>query len=141
MPVVISALLFGPLEAFLVGAIGEFLKQLLTYGFTATTLLYVIPPAIRGVVVGLAANRLRNSERMLDERRILCYGVCICAAIVTTLGNTAVNWLDSVIYGYFTWVYVFGNLAVRLVTGVVNSVVIATAAIPLVKLLRRQKIA
>ena len=138
LPVVIAALLFGPADAFLVAAIGEFLKQLLTYGFTATTVLYLIPPALRGVIVGVAAVRLWKRERKLEDRRWLCYLVCICAAVVTTFGNTMVNWADSLIYGYYTCAYVFGNAVVRFITGIVNSVVIATVAIPLVKLLRRQ---
>ena len=138
LPVVVAAMLFGPADAFLVAAIGEFLKQLLTYGFTATTVLYLIPPALRGMVIGLVAVRLWKSGRALEERRGLCYLVCMCAAIVTTFGNTMVNWADSLIYGYYTFAYVFGNAVVRFITGMVNSVVIATVAIPLVKLLRRQ---
>jgi len=139
LPVVITALMFGPMDAFLVAAIGEFFKQLLTYGFTATTILYLIPPALRGVVIGFVAVRLWKSDRKLEDRRVLCYLVCICAAVVTTFGNTMVNWADSLIYGYYTFAYVFGNAVVRFITGMVNSVVIATAAIPLVKLLRRQR--
>ena len=141
LPVVITALLFGPLDAFLVAAIGEFFKQLLTYGFTATTVLYLIPPALRGVVIGLVAVQLWKGERRLENRRWLCYLVCICAAVVTTFGNTMVNWADSLIYGYYSFAYVFGNAVLRFITGMVNSVVIATVAIPLVKLLRRQGLA
>ena len=140
LPVVISALLFGPVEAFLVAAIGEFFKQLLTYGITATTVLYMIAPALRGVVIGIVASRLWKTDRPLETRRMLCYAVCICAAVVTTFSNTMVNLLDSVIYGYFTWAYVFGDAVIRFITGMVNSVVIATVAIPLVKMLRRQNI-
>ena len=138
LPVVVTALLFGPVDAFLVAAIGEFFKQLLTYGFTATTVLYLIPPALRGFVIGLAAVGLWKSGRRLEERRWLCYLVCICAAMITTLGNTMVNWADSLIYGYYTFAYVFGNAVVRFITGMVNSVVIATVAIPLVRILRKQ---
>ena len=49
-----------------------------------------------------------------------------------------VNWADSLIYGYYTFAYVFGNAVVRFITGMVNSVVIATVAIPLVRILRKQ---
>lgn len=140
LPVVIAALLFGPADAFLVAAIGEFLKQLLTYGFTATTVLYLIPPALRGAVIGFVAVRLWKKGLRLEDRRWLCYPVCVCAAVVTTFGNTMVNWADSLIYGYYTFAYVFGNAVVRFITGMVNSAVIATVAIPLVKMLRRHRI-
>ena len=38
-----------------VAMVGEFFKQLLTYGLTYTTALYLVPPALRGLVVGLGA--------------------------------------------------------------------------------------
>ena len=49
LPVVVSALLLGPVEAVAVAMVGEFFKQLLTYGITATTVLYLIPPAPAGI--------------------------------------------------------------------------------------------
>ena len=52
LPVVVAALLLGPLESVAVAFVGEFLKQILSYGFTATTLLYLIPPALRGLIIG-----------------------------------------------------------------------------------------
>ena len=55
LPVVAAALLFGPVDAVIVAMVGEFFKQLLTYGVTYTTVLYLIPPALRGLVVGLGA--------------------------------------------------------------------------------------
>ena len=57
LPVVVSALLFGPVEAVLVAGIGEFFKQLLTYGVTATTVLYLIPPALRGAYAPVLEER------------------------------------------------------------------------------------
>ena len=97
LPVVLSALLFGPLESVLVAMIGEFFKQLLTYGVTYTTVLYLIPPALRGLVVGMAALAACRRGRRLEDRGALCYGVCVAAAVCTTTGNTLVNWLDSIL--------------------------------------------
>lgn len=137
LPVVVAALLCGPAEGFLVAFIGEFFKQFLSYGFTATTVLYLLPPALRGLVIGAAAWWLcRSRGEQLENRRPLCYVVCILAAILTTTGNTLVNWLDSVLYGYYTPALIFGDALWRFAVGMLNAVVIATVAIPLVKLLR-----
>ena len=138
LPVVLAALLFGPLEAGVVAAIGEFLYQILGYGITATTALYVLTPAIRGAVIGVAARVLAREGRHLEARPVACYIVCVAAALLTTVCNTAVNALDSIIYGYYSYAYVFGNLAVRLTSGVIVAVVIATLAMPIAVLLRRQ---
>lgn len=139
LPVVVAALLFGPVDAVIVAMVGEFFKQLLTYGVTYTTVLYLIPPALRGLVVGLGALALAARRgRRLEERRILCYAVCIAAAICTTVGNTLVNWLDSVLLGYYTPALIFGDLVWRLIVGVINAVLMASLALPLVKVLRRR---
>lgn len=138
LPVVTAALLFGPLDAAAAALVGEFFKQLLTYGVTYTTVLYLIPPALRGLVVGLGAlTALRRGWR-LEERRMLCYAVCIVAALCTTVGNTLVNWLDSVLMGYYFPGLILGDLVWRLIVGMLNAVVMASLAIPLVKALRRR---
>ena len=138
LPVVIAALLFGPLDAAAVAMVGEFFKQLLTYGVTYTTALYLIPPAFRGLVIGGAVLLLRQRGERLEERRTVCYAVCILAAICTTVGNTLINWLDSVIFGYYTPALIFGGLVWRFIVGMINAVVMASLAMPLVKILRKQ---
>lgn len=138
LPVVAAALLFGPLDAAVVALVGEFFKQVLTYGVTYTTVLYLVPPALRGVVIGAAVLLVRKRGGRLEERRAACYAVCVLAAICTTVGNTLINWLDSVIFGYYTPALIFGDLVWRLIVGMINAVVMASLAIPLVKVLRRR---
>jgi ECF transporter S component (folate family) len=53
LPVLVAAFLFGPLDGLAVGLTGSFLNQMLTYGFTATTLLWILPAGLRGLLVGL----------------------------------------------------------------------------------------
>lgn len=141
LPVVILALLYGPVEGALTALIGEFLNQMLTYGFTVTTGLWLIPPAVRGVIIGLVAMRLWASARPLENRPAVYYPVCIGAAVVTTICNTAIIWLDSHIYHYYTFAAVFGDAAARFVTGMITAVVISTIAMPMVRVLRRQRLA
>lgn len=138
LPVVVLALLYGPFEGAAVALIGEFLNQVLSYGFTVTTGLWLIPPAVRGVIIGLVAMRLWTSARPLESRPAVYYPVCIGAAVVTTICNTAIIWLDSHIYHYYTFAAVFGTAAARFVASMVTAVVISTIAMPLVRLLRRQ---
>ncbi len=138
LPVVAAALLFGPLDAVVVAMVGEFFKQILTYGVTYTTVLYLIPPALRGLVVGLGAVLLLRQGQRLEDRRALCCAVCVAAALCTTVGNTLVNWLDSVLMGYYFPGLILGDLIWRLIVGMINAVVMASLAIPLVKTLRRR---
>lgn len=140
LPVVVCALFFGPWQAAGVALMGEFINQMLGYGFTITTVLWLIPPALRGIIVGAVAILFLRRGKYLEERPIALYITCICAALVTTVSNTAVIWLDSIIYNYYTFAWVFGSLLMRLFTGVVTAVVVASVAMPVVRILGRQKL-
>ena len=61
-------------------------------------------------------------------------------ALLCRVYFTLVNWLDSVLYGYYTFAYVFGDAVYRFGVGMLNAVVVATVAIPLAVLLRRQRV-
>ena len=139
IPVVVAGLLFGPADAVLAALIGEFFTQLLSpYGLTATTVLWLIPPALRGAVIGLAAKGCQRTGTPLERRTALCYTVCVLAAMVTTAANTAALWADSVLMGYYSFAVVFGSAVTRFVSGMLTAAAITAAAIPLTAMLRRQ---
>lgn len=132
LPVVMAGVLLGPWSGFVVGALGELLGQLLRYGFTATTMLWLIPVGLRGVTIGLL-----RGKTPLEQRPVKLYAVCLVAAVVTTLTNTPIIWLDSVLYGYYSYAIVVGALIGRLVTGLVTAVVVTSIALPLCRVLRK----
>ena len=140
LPVVLSALLFGPAEGAVVAILGEFLTQLLTYGLTPTTVIWIIPPAFRALVIGAIAMRMGRKNRFLDESPTLCYGVCIAASLVTTAGNTGGMILDSLFYRT-PLAAVLMVTPLRLFTGVLTAIAVTSAAIPLARVLRSRGIA
>lgn len=89
----------------------------MTYGVTATTVLWIIPPAVRGLLIGLYAKRCGYE---LSRKQLV--GVLIVTSLVVTLLNTGAIYLDSVIYGYYTYAYVFGKVGIRIVSGAVTAV-------------------
>ena len=54
-PVILAALMYGPADGMIVAAVGIFLYQLLSYGITATTALWILPFVIVGGLAGLYA--------------------------------------------------------------------------------------
>lgn len=136
LPVVLAAMLFGPLEGAVVAVLGEFMVQLLTFGLTPTTIIWVLPPAIRALVVGLAAAQLRRTGLPLESRPMVCYPVCVLGAVLTTTGNTLGLWLDSLVYHTAFSAALFITPA-RYLSGVVTAVAVATLSMPLCHLLRR----
>ncbi|CDB87324.1 putative uncharacterized protein [Firmicutes bacterium CAG:170] len=141
LPTVVCALLYGPVDACIVGLLGAFLEQMLKYGFTATTVLWLLPAVLRGLIVGLGTVVLRRSmsiEAITSTKKpYVYYIVCIVAGLVTSCANTLVFYLDSVIYHYYSFAMVFGVFWVRLATGALASFLTATVALPVVMALRK----
>lgn len=125
LPIIVGALLYGPGGGLMVGLVGAFLGQLMTYGVTATTVLWIIPPAVRGLLIGLYAKRCGYE---LSRKQLV--GVLIVTSLVVTLLNTGAIYLDSVIYGYYTYAYVFGKVGIRIVSGAVTAVAMAFVTPP-----------
>ncbi len=90
LPIIVGALLYGPGGGLMVGLVGAFLGQLMTYGVTATTVLWIIPPAVRGLLIGLYAKRCGYE---LSRKQLV--GVLIVTSLVVTLLNTGAIYLDS----------------------------------------------
>lgn len=132
LPVLISALLFGPLHGALVGAVGTFIYQILRYGFTATTLLWMLPYILCGCLTGLYA-----------KKRSFCLGkaelvilVFINEFVITVL-NTSVIFIDSKLFNYYYPTIITGSLVVRLIACVIRSVLFSIVLYPLLAAVRK----
>lgn len=132
LPVLVGAMLFGPLDGFLIGLVGAFLEQLVSFGVTATTLLWILPVAVRGLLAGLYAKRKGFA---LSQWQMIF--ITVVTALALTVMNTVAMYLDSIIYGYYSYAYVFGALILRFATGVVTAVIFALIIPPLLKLIRK----
>ena len=108
-PVLLGALLFGPLDGLAIGGIGTLVYQLLRYGVSVTTPLWILPYMLAGLLVGLIA----NGEKELSLKRLAL--AVFSSSLLIFLLNTLVLYLDSKIYGYYSPVYIFGSFLPRLV--------------------------
>ena len=126
--VIIAAAYCGPLWGAATGFIGALLGQMMTYGFTATTILWVLPATFRGLIFGLLFILIKKSLNPL----MLLIPTLISSAIVTAI-NTFVMYIDAKIYKYP--VHLFGlYLANRLLAAAIISVVFALVLPPILKL-------
>lgn len=142
LPVVLAAILFGPIDGFLVGFLGAFLEQMIHYGFTATTLLWVIPPALRGLCLGLFLLPLRKTAVFKNRKTAaFFYAAAILAGIVTSIGNTVAFYIDSTLYGYYNYALVFGVFWWRILTGVAVSVLVCTVSLAIASALDKAGLA
>lgn len=132
IPVLIGALLFGPIDGFAIGGIGTLLYQMLSYGFTATTVLWIIPYMVCGLFVGLCA-KFKNFT--LSGWQLMA--AVVLGELLVTLLNTVALYVDSRLYGYYYPTIITGVLAFRLVLCVVKAVVYSVVLPLVLKPVRR----
>ena len=144
--VVVCAVTFSPIDGLVVGFLGEFLSQILgPYGLTPTTALWAMPEAVRGLLLGLMmlifVKKQLTAPALLKSKSILYYLVCcILAGVVASLLNTFALYVDSKMFGYYSYYMVFGALLVRLTLAVVMSGTFGYIALHIASALHRNKI-
>ncbi len=156
LPILICAALYGPGYAAASAALGEFLNQMLSYGLMPTTVLWMIPPVVRAVLMGLWCALLRRrgvrgDHTVADDQAFgkrtargihpedyptafLVYTVI--TAVFTTLLNTLVMYLDAQILKYSA-AYVMADFFPRMLSGIVTAVICGIVAPPVLRALRK----
>ena len=130
LPIVVGGFLFGPLVGFLVGFFGSLLYQVLQWGLMSTTILWLIPHAVRGVIVGAYA---KQKKYKLSKFELIT--VVVISSVVATLLNTVGMYIDSLV-----WDYEAGVLAaiwIRLLNSVITAILTVIIIVPLMKPLRK----
>lgn len=138
LALVVTAMLFGPADACIVALIGEALYQIIIFGVTATMPIWLLPPVLHALVLGLFAMLLRKKSKPLYERTTLCYVVVVFCGILNALFNSAALYADSKIWGYYKPEIVFGMMLIRILIAVGTAVLVTSVAIPLLRTLRRK---
>ena len=136
VPVLVGALLFGPMDGAAVGFVGTLIYQLLRYGVSATTLLWILPYVVCGALTGLYAKK----RGFLLTQAQTCFVIVSNELLITAL-NTVVLYIDSKLYGYYSAAFIFGSLALRIVICVVKALAYSFALPPLLHALRKDAVA
>ncbi len=134
-PILVAGLLFGPLDGLYVGGIGSFIYQLLFsgYGITATTPLWILPHALSGLLVGLYAKRKGFSFSFTETAFIASF-----SALLVTALNILALYVDSKLFGYYSYALVFGNVILKIAVGIILSFVYSLALPKLLTFLKKQ---
>lgn len=110
LPLILTGMLFGPYIGALSGAIAGFIVQLLTYGITPTTPLWIIAPVAWGFLSGVLALAFKKDYKW-QKVAIIVFATSL---IVTGINSLALV-LDGLIMDYPT-TYVLTGLFLRVVT-------------------------
>ncbi len=143
LPIIICALVFGPVDAMLVGALGEFINQMLTFGMTPTTVLWMMPALFRGLSMGLAcllAKKYMGLDAVLRQKApVVFLVVCVLSGLICSFINTLVLLLDSKLYGYYSYAMVFGVFWLRIGASAISSVLMVITTKPVAHALKKAK--
>ena len=131
-PVILAALMYGPSDGIIVAAIGIFLYQLLSFGITATTALWILPFVVVGGLAGLYARKFNFNN---NPKQILIIFL-ICEVLICLL-NTVAIYADSKIFGYYYPTIITGMIAIRMVTAIGKGVVLGFISPPILRTLSK----
>ena len=132
LPVLFAALMFGPVDGALVGFVGIFLYQLLSFGITLTTPLWVLPFVVCGFVIGFIARRSNFNN---TPKQILM--LFVLSTLLVLALNTIAIYADSKLYGYYYPTIITGVIGVRVVIALVKGVVLGFIVPPVLKALSK----
>lgn len=133
LPIYIGAITLGSVSGATIGFAGMLINQMLTYGFTATTLFWVLPQTIIGGVCGY----------LFENKKVrvgggLKFWICIITLqVVLTIINTIVIAIDALVYGYYSFIVVFGPLILRLMVSILTGIVFCIVIPAIVKMIKK----
>lgn len=130
-PIALGAMLLGPVDGAAIAFVGNLIYQLLRHGITATTLLWILPYVVAGLLIGWAA---KAAGFQLSRGRTVA--VMLLTELLITALNTGVLYLDSQIYGYYG-AYLFALTIPRLALALGKGVVFGVLLHPLIHTMRK----
>lgn len=133
LPILLAAYMFGPIGGTAVGAVGTLIYQILKYGFTATTLLWMFPYILIGFIGGMYSKK--HGFSMKPRETVI---LTVVLELLVTVLNTGVIFVDSKLYGYYSPTLITGSLLIRLVICVVKAVLFGLALTPLMAVLKKE---
>ena len=113
---------------------GTLLYQLLRFGVSATTALWIVPYVLLGLCVGAVS--ARHGYACTPRQLAL---LAVLGELGITVLNTGSLYVDSLIYGYYSPVFVFGTLPLRLAICAGKGIVLALLLPTLLRVARRAR--
>ena len=136
LPVIIGAMMFGPIDGMLIGGIGTFIYQLVRYGIDATTLLWIIPYVVSGAFVGFFSKFYDISA---SGGKTYVKNALLLAA--NGLIVTALNTLSLYITYQYIWMMptetIFATLWIKILVGILKAAVYAVLVPMLIRALKK----
>ena len=94
----------------------------------------MLGPAVRGLFIGCCKLIFKKSmapENLLKAKRpYVFFAVCIVSGVLVSLLNTMAFYVDAKMFHYYTYELIFGVLWLRLLSGILSSVLMSMVTLP-----------
>lgn len=140
LPIYVAAFYLGAPEAIIVALLGGAADQIISYGISATMLLWLIPGIIRAITAFLLSywyNKLYKKPIEADYNITLI--TCIISSLICTFATTAVMAIDTLLFNYFSWTYILSSLGMRLCSSVLVAILCGMVVSPIVNILKQKR--
>ncbi len=128
LPIIFTAFYLGLTHTVIVSVLAEFITQVLGFGLTPTTVLWMIPGIVRGILICLFIRYLFKKTNNIKSTTHLQYFIMIfISAVVVFILNTFVIIFDGWLYKYLTVVAAIAQLVPRFIS-MCLSVILYTVA-------------
>lgn len=131
-PIILAGFILGPTYGVMVGFTGPFLYQLMNYGFTPTTLLWILPHMITGLFCGAFGIFSESLEIITDghcsEKEhnkavldLVCFIIIVCW--LSTFFNSVAIYFDSKMFGYYQEGMIKATIVIKLIIGAIKGII------------------
>lgn len=145
-PIILAGFILGPSYGIMVGFTGPFLYQIMNYGITPTTLLWILPHMITGLFCGAFSIFNESLEIIVDghcsEKEhnkaildLVCFLIVICW--LSTFFNSVAIYFDSKMFGYYQEGMIKATIAIKLIIGFIKGIIYSVAFTSIFKKLLR----
>lgn len=140
LPVLVAALLFGPLDGAAVALVGTFLSQFLLYGLDPSTPLWILPYVVIAIICGFYARKYKFYNTTGQIRFIVSSMEVLIFALNTVslyLYAEFVNYFNTQWIGETGKAYVLSGLFPRIVMLIIKAVLFSFLMPPILRALHR----
>ena len=132
LPVIFISVVYGPLEGVFVGAIGELLYQIAFYGLMPNTILWLLPPVARALIVGFMF-RHKDPAKHPVLWIVTTALSCLAVTIINTFSLWAVGWLFYEMTGKEIFIAILVRIGTSILTAIVYAAIVPSLFRPLIK--------
>lgn len=125
LPILITSFVLGPLYGTVAGTIGSFISQMMHFGFSATTVLWILPAAVRGLSSGLLFILFKRKLKILP----LGTSIVVSSLLVSAF-NTLTLYVDGNLYEYYNPVTFLPATGFRFVSGIITAILYTAIILP-----------